>query len=135
MKLTDLMNVTQKYVNTNSSELKKARKGGNAKGVALDFVKFCKKNGQECHAYEGTFKLDKKQENGKKEVKHYWNILGTGVIDGDLDGTGPGTEDNPPTSPRKYNTIIDFAGKYDFVDTGLAEDLERTRYVVEREIS
>lgn len=128
------MNIVQYYINSNSEELKKARKGGNAKGVAIDFAKFCKKHNQECHVYEGTFKTDKKNANGTKEVTHYWNVLGTGIIDGDEDNTGPGPNEEPRTLPRKYPLLVDLSGKYEFLDTELSEDLFRNRYKVIKEI-
>ena len=129
MKLIDMLTIGTKYSNTNSRQLQLARKSGNAKGVALDFKKFCEKHGQVCFAVEGTFKLDKKQENGSKEVTHYWNVLGDGVVDDPQTG--------PPDGKgyKKYKVIIDFAGKHDFEDKGLAEDLDRSRYTPKKEIN
>jgi len=129
MKLQQLLSIGTVYSKSNPRELQKARESGNAKGVALDFKKFCDKHGEECYAYEGTFKLDKKQENGSKEVTHYWNVLGSGVIDDKM--TGPQDEKG---NHKKYNVIIDWAGKHDFEDKGLAIDLDRSRYTVKKEI-
>lgn len=129
MKLADVFTITQKYINTNPKALRDARLGGHSKKVALDFKKFCEKNKQACHAYEGTFKLD-----NKKLVKHYWNIIGDEKISDKHDGETYNNKDGTLSTRVPYTLITDFAGPYSFVKTGQAEDLDRSRYTVEKEI-
>lgn len=131
MKISELLTIMKHYTSTNTRALKNARKGGHAKEVAIDFLKFCNKNNYECHAYEGTFRLDKKQQDGKKEVKHYWNVIGDGMVFDS--GHGTYKKENPEFN-KKHFMIVDFAANHDFVNTGLAEDAYRSRYKITKEI-
>lgn len=120
------MTIVKRYTMASRPALKKAREGGHAKEVAIDFAKWCKKNKQDCIVVQGTFKLDKRQENGSKEVEHYWNVLDDGMVQ------GPPIDNNTPGNMHKM--LVDLSGQHDFVTTGLALDLDRNRYVSHSEI-
>jgi hypothetical protein len=123
MKLAQLFTITGQYIKTNTKAYRDSKKGGNAKEVAIDFAKFCKKNDVKCKVIQGTFRLDKKQENGSKEVEHYWNVIEDGMFD---------TGNN---SDEKYPMITDFSVKPSYEDTGLATDNSKTRYTMKKELS
>jgi len=132
MKLTDLLTITKEYVQTNTKAYRDSKKGGNAKAVAVDFAKFCKKKGVACKVIEGTFRLDKKQENGSKEVEHYWNVIGDGMFgDG---ATNTYADKSNPLNLKKYPMITDFSVKPTYEDTGLASDNSKDRYKANKEL-
>lgn len=133
MKLKDLLTITKEYIQTNTKAYRESKKGGNAKEVAIDFAKFCKKKGIDCKVIEGTFRLDKKQENGSKEVEHYWNVIGDGMHgDG---GAGTYVDKSNPLNTKKYPMITDFSVKPTYEDTGLATDNAKDRYKAHKELT
>lgn len=137
MKLKDLLTITKEYVQTNTKAYRESKKGGNAKAVAVDFAKFCKKKGIDCKVIEGTFRLDKKQENGSKEVEHYWNVIGDGMFGDGSEGTYA-DKTNPlntnPLNTKKYPMLTDFSVKPTYEDTGLATDNSKDRYKAHKEL-
>lgn len=133
MKLKDLLTITKEYVQTNTKAYRESKKGGNAKAVAVDFAKFCKKKGIDCKVIEGTFRLDKKQENGSKEVEHYWNVIGDGMFGDGGEGTYANKSD--PRNDLKVSMITDFSVKPTYEDTGLATDNAKDRYKAHKELT
>lgn len=132
MKLKQLFTITGKYISTNTKAYRDSKKGGNAKEVAIDFAKFCKKNGIDCKVLQGTFRLDKKTEDGTKEVEHYWNQIGDGMIGDGGEGT---YVNNSPLNTKKNYMITDFAVKPTYEDTGLATDNSKDRYKITKELT
>lgn len=130
MKLKEFFTIIQQYINTNTKAYKESKKGGNARDVSLDFLKFCKKNGIECHAWEGTFTLDKKQENGNKEVPHFWNTVGDGMV-----WDGNNSDVYNPNNSKKHLMFVDFSVKPTYEDTGLATDNNKRRYKKIKELT